>query len=427
MAAPKPQLNDDKVFAKCARRLIPFMALLFLVNFLDRVNVGFAALTMNRDLNLSPAQYGFGAGVLFFGYFLFQLPSNMILERVGARRWVFCIVAAWGALSMANALVQGPLSFYILRFLLGLAEAGLYPGMIFYLTLWFPKEYRARLVANFLVGLPLAFVVGAPLSSLILEMEGVAGLHGWQWMFILEGLPALMLAFAVPRMLPDGPKQAPWLTLEEKAIIAARLASDGGIEQCELMPALRDPRVLALGLIYMADQSAAFGARLWLPQIVQAMGFSNLATGFVVALPFVVAMGAMVVWGRSSDAKGERVWHVVLPLLLAALGFVVAAVAPDMIVLAALSVCVIAAPMFLGPFWGFNSSFLAGRAAAGGIAIISAIGSLGGFLGPTVIGVFKETTGGYGSGMVGIAAALLLAALVVLALNRGLAPRLSYR
>lgn len=412
-------MDEDRIFSKCAWRLVPFMALLFLVNFLDRVNVGFAALTMNRDLNFSPSMYGFGAGVLFIGYFLFQIPSNMILARFGARRWIFCIVLAWGALSMANALVRDTASFYTLRFLLGLAESGYYPGMIFYLTLWFPKAYRARFAANFLIGLPLSFVAGAPLSSLILEMDGLLGLHGWQWLFLLEGLPALALAFAVPVMLPDGPGKAAFLSPEEKRVIAVRLAAEAPRGEQGPWAAISDPRVLALALIYLADQSAAFGARLWLPQIVRDLGISNFTTGFVVAVPFAIAIFAMAAWGKSSDVQNERVWHVTIPLLLSALGLAVAALTgTGMIVFLAMSLAVIAAPMFLGPFWGLNSHFFGGRAAAGGIALISAVGSLGGFFGPTVIGVLKEESGSYAPGMWALAAALVVASLAVYVLGR---------
>ena len=207
---------QDQVFAKCAWRLIPFMVLLYLVNFLDRLNVGFAALTMNKDLGFSPAIFGFGAGVFFIGYLLFQVPANVILERVGARRWIFCITAIWGLISASNAFVQGPTSFYALRFLLGVAEAGLFPGMIFYLTLWFPQTYRARFNASFYLAIPLAGIIGGPLSGLILGMDGVGDLHGWQWLFLIEGTPALVLAFAVLKFLPDGPADASWLTARRR-------------------------------------------------------------------------------------------------------------------------------------------------------------------------------------------------------------------
>jgi MFS transporter, ACS family, tartrate transporter len=418
--------SADRVFVKCAWRLIPLMLLLYLVNYLDRVNVAFAALTMNRDLGFSPAVYGFGAGIFFIGYFLFQIPANVILERIGARRWLCWILVVWGALSAANALIADPISLYALRFVLGAAEAGLYPGLIFYLTLWFPASYRARVAAGFLVGLPLAFVVGSPLSSFLLELDGMAGLHGWQWMFVIEGLPACFFGVAVLKFLPDSPAQAAWLSAAEKQIIATRLAAEKPPEHRTLWRGLSDRRVILLGLVYLADQSAASGSRFWLPQMLQGMGFSNLATGFLVASPFVVAMGAMAYWGRSSDLSSERVWHVAIPLLLTAAGLLLAALAPSsMVVLPALALTMICPLMFLGPFWGLNSSFLGGRGAAGAIAMVSALGSLGGFVGPNVIGVLKEETGSYGPGMGAIALALVLSAALVLAMGRAIKSRSS--
>jgi ACS family tartrate transporter-like MFS transporter len=414
-------VGDERIFTKCAWRLIPLMLALYFVNYLDRVNVAFASLTMVRDLSFSPSEYGFGAGILFVGYFAFHVPANLILERIGARRWMFLILIVWGTLSAATALVQGPISFFILRFILGAAEAGLYPGLIFYLTLWFPPAYRARYVANFLIGLPLAFVIGSPLSTLLLELDGLAGLHGWQWMFILEGIPACALAFVVLRILPDSPAQAPWLSQSEKQFIATRLAAQDPTEHPKLWQALSDKRVIVLGLIYLADQSAASGSRFWMPQIVQGMGYSNLVTGVIVALPFVVAMAVMFAWGKSSDVKGERIWHVAIPLLLTGGGFVVASVTPsDIVALLALSVSMIGPLMFLGPFWGLNSSFLGGRAAAGAIALVSALGSLGGFVGPNVVGVLREATGSYIPGIVTLALALGVSAAAVFMLGRAI-------
>jgi ACS family tartrate transporter-like MFS transporter len=218
--------EENQVFAKCAWRLIPFMGLLYLVSFIDRTNAGLAALTMNKDLSFSPTVFGFGAGIFFMGYALFQVPANVILERIGARRWVFCIMAVWGLLSASNALVQTPISFYIVRFLLGLAEAGFIPGMFLYLSYWFPRGYLARFTAYFMVANPLSFVIGGPISSVIMGMDGVAGLHGWQWLFLMEGLPAFLLSFAVLRFLPDFPARAAWLTGEEKDAVAARLANE---------------------------------------------------------------------------------------------------------------------------------------------------------------------------------------------------------
>jgi len=414
-------LGDERIFTKCAWRLIPLMLVLYFVNYLDRVNVAFGSLTMVRDLDLSPSEYGFGAGILFVGYFAFHVPANLILERIGARRWMFLILLAWGTLSAATALVQGPITFFVLRFILGAAEAGLYPGLIFYLTLWFPPAYRARYAANFLIGLPLAFVVGSPVSGLLLELDGLGGLHGWQWMFVLEGLPACLLALVVLRMLPDNPTQAVWLSQEEKQFIAMRLAAQEATEHPHLWQALSDKRVIVLGLIYLADQSAASGSRFWMPQIVQAMGFSNIVTSVIVALPFLVAMGVMFAWGKSSDVKDERIWHVAIPLLLTGAGFVIAmATSSNVVALLALSVSMIAPLMFLGPFWGLNSSFLGGRAAAGAIALVSALGSLGGFVGPNVVGVLKDARGSYVPGMLALAFALAVSAAAVFMIGRGI-------
>jgi ACS family tartrate transporter-like MFS transporter len=413
--------DTDQVFAKCAWRLIPFMVVLYAVNFLDRVNVGFAALTMNRNLGFSPAVYGFGAGIFFVGYCLFEVPSNVALMRIGARRWIFRIVLSWGVISAATAFVQGPASFYAFRFLLGVAEAGLYPGLIFYLTLWFPQAYRARFMAAFITAAPLASVIGGPLSGFILGMDGLAGFHGWQWLFLLEALPACLLAFAVLKLLPDGPYSAAWLTGKEKQIIAARLASENSVRHQEFWASLRDPRVLALGLVLLGFGFARYGIGLFLPQIVQAMGFSNLATGFVVALPYLVSIGAMLLWARSSHASGERAWHVALPALLAASGFAVAAaVQSNLIVFIALTLVTIGIHIAYGPFFSLASSFLRGPAAAGGIALITTISNLGGFLGPSVVGALKQETGSYSSGMAVLALGLIISGIIVLVLRRNI-------
>ena len=418
-----PLDQQNRIFAKCAWRLIPLMLVLYFVNYLDRVNVAFAALTMNKDLAISSTVYGIGAGILFVGYFLFQIPANLILERIGARRWIFIILLTWGALSAANALVQGPLSLLVLRFFLGAAEAGLYPGLIFYLTLWFPPAYRARVTGNFLIGLPLAFVIGAPLSGFILEMNGLAGVRGWQWLFLLEGLPACVLAFLVLKMLPDSPQHAAWLSADEKSVIASSIAASPETKHAQWWQQfgdiLSDVRVWALGLVYLADQSAASGSRFFMPQILQGMGYSNLETTYIVALPFVVAMPAMFYWGRSSDLRNERVWHVAIPMLLTAASFLVVTFANiDLVVVFALCLSMIWPLMFLGSFWGFNSLVLGGRGAAGSIAWVSALGSLGGLVGPATVGALKDATGTYGAGLMAIAAALILATVTVLSLMR---------
>jgi len=297
-----PSTAEDQVFAKCEWRLIPFLGLLYLVSLVDRLNVGFAALTMNADLGFSPSVFGFGAGIFFIGYSLFQIPANLMLVRFGARRWVFTILIAWGAISAACAFVQGPMSFYVLRFLLGVAEAGLFPGVVLYLTYWFPQERRARAVAGFMAASPLALIVVGPLSGLLLGMNGIAGLRGWQWLFIIEGLPACLLAFLLLKLVPDSPEHASWLSAEEKRLIAGRLAQESTIDQPGFWPALRDPRLYALGIAYVAVGAGGYGMRIWLPQIVQGMGFSNLSTGFVAALPYLLAVGAMIWFGARLGA-----------------------------------------------------------------------------------------------------------------------------
>ncbi|HYK78693.1 MAG TPA: MFS transporter [Micropepsaceae bacterium] len=418
-------MNGQDVFVKAAWRLIPFMMLLYIVNYIDRVNVGFAALTMNKDLAFSPAVYGFGAGAFFLGYSLFQIPANLILERVGARRWIFCILVVWGAISASNALVQTPANFYTVRILLGVAEAGFFPGMVLYLTYWFPPAYRARLIAIFMAAIPFANMVGGPLSSLVLQLDGAAGLHGWQWLFLIEAAPALLLAFVVLRFLPDGPETASWLTSEEKRTVAARLATEDSAQHHDFLPALRDPRLWALGVVYLGYSAGAYGVQLWLPQIVQAMGFSTLATGFLVALPYIVTMVAMIVWGRSSDASGERIWHVAVPAFIAFGGLIVASLTgSNFVVFIALTFVLAGLLALQGPFWSLPPMFLSGTAAAGGIGLINTIGTgFGGFIGPSLVGVIKDATGGYAVGMAVLAIGPMLTATIVLALGRSMAPR----
>jgi ACS family tartrate transporter-like MFS transporter len=421
-------MSEKQIFAKCAWRLIPFMGLLYLINFLDRLNVGFAALTMNKDLDFSPSVFGFGAGALFVGYLLFQVPGSVILERFGARRGIFCIMAAWGLFSAGSAFVQGAASFYVLRFLLGVAEAGFFPGMIIYLTLWFPKEYRVRYAASFVSAISYSGIVGGPLSGLILSTtNGVAGLHGWQWLFLLEGLPAFFLAFAVLKLLPDGPADAAWLNAAEKGTIAARLEAETSTGERDLLRALRDPRVLVLALAGFAHGLALYGPTLWLPLIVQGMGFSNFATGFVVALPYLASAGAMIAWGRSSDARGERIWHLVLAWLLCAFGLAVASLAQSTVLeLFGLTLAVVGIFTAISHLMTLPSSFLRGPAAAGAIGLINAIVALGGVVAPPVIGVLKEQTGSYAPAMALIAGGLVISSSLVLVLRRSLAPRLAF-
>ncbi|WP_341989873.1 MFS transporter [Azorhizobium sp. AG788] len=424
MIAPE----EHPAFRKVARRLIPLMMVLYLVSFLDRVNVGFAALTMNADLDFSPAVYGFGASIFFLGYFLFEVPSNLIMEKVGARLWICRIMVTWGLLSAATAFVTGPTSFYVVRFLLGVAEAGFLPGMILYLGYWFPLAIRGRTIALFMAAVPIASAVGAPLSGMVLQTHGFLGLAGWQWLFLIEGIPACLLGIVVLIFLPDGPQQARWLSGAEKQAIAARLAADAATDDAStrhaMGPALRDPRVIGLGLIYFGLVMGLYGVGLWLPQMVQARGYAPGAIGWILVLPYALSAVAMLAWGRHSDRTGERVWHVAGPLLLGGVGLVASIHAgSDLLALGAITVASMGIYATLGPFWTLPPLFLRGTAAAAGIALINAIGNLGGVAGPYVVGLLRQASGGYGSGLEVLALALLLAGVLALALGRVLVRR----
>jgi ACS family tartrate transporter-like MFS transporter len=413
-------IQPDQVFAKCAWRLMPLITLLYFVNIMDRVNVGFAALTMNHDLGFGPAVYGFGSSIFFLGYALFQIPSNAILERVGARRWIFVILLLWGALSASNAFVKGPYGFYTVRVLLGLVEAGFYPGMILYLTYWFPRSYRGRLVAIFMAALPAANIVGAPLSSLILGLSGDLGFQGWQWLFLLEGAPSILLAFAVLTFLPDGPGKAAWLNQDEKTLIARELSAEDTSEHRDFWRALIDPKVLGLAIVYFGYSAGLYGVNLWLPQIVKGMGVSNLANGFVVALPYIAGAIAMIWWAQHSDRTGERIWHVAWPAILMAVCLLAASLShTNLAIFLALSLVLVGALSLQGPFWVLPSTFLGGAAAASGIALINSIGTgVGGFVGPNVIGVMREMTGGFAAGVAVLAICPTLTAVIILVLGR---------
>ncbi|MEP9349979.1 MFS transporter [Xanthobacter sp. KR7-225] len=411
-----------RTFAKAARRLIPFMMLLYLVSFLDRVNVGFAALTMNADLGFSPEVYGWGAGIFFIGYVLLEVPSNLVLEKVGARLWICRIMLTWGLISAATAFVTGPTSFFIMRFLLGAAEAGFLPGMILYLGYWFPLALRARYVALFMAAVPIASAVGAPLSALIMESHGLLGLAGWQWLFIIEGLPAVLLAFAVLVLLPNGPADARWLDAGEKRTIAAHLAADHAGPDAAThhgpWPALRDKRVLMLGLIYFGLVVGLYGIGLWLPQIIRAMGYSVREVGVVLIVPYALSALAMLAWGRHSDATSERVLHVAGAAFLGAAGLAASVHAPShMLAIAAVTCASVGIYAALAPFWSVPPLFLRGTAAAAGIALINSVGNLGGFVGPYAVGFIKQHTDRFSAGFELLAAVVGAAGLLTLLLR----------
>ena len=411
-------VDEDRIFTRAAWRLIPFMGLLYVVSFLDRVNVGFAALTMNADLGLDATTYGIGAGVFFIGYFVFEVPSNAILERVGARLWMCRIGLTWGLVSMSTAFVHGAHAFYLVRFLLGAAEAGFFPGMVLYLTYWFPQDMRARFLSLFMIAIPLASVIGAPLSGYILGLEGADGLHGWQWLFLIEGLPSCVLAFATLVFLPDKPFKARWLAPSEAEAIEIRLRREAPASG-RLLSGLQDSRVWLLALADFGIVTGLYGIGLWLPQMIKAMGYSNLATGFIVAVPYLASVIGMIAWGISSDLSRERVWHVVVAALIAAAALMFAALRHGSFEqVAALSVAAVGIYASLSTFWALPPSCVGGSAAAGGIAFINSISNLGGFVGPYLMGWLKSATGGYSTGMMVLSVLLTASAFLVLLIGR---------
>lgn len=400
---------ERTALAKASRRLLPFLFLLYIVAYLDRINVSFAALHMNQDIGLSAAAYGLGAGLFFIGYFLFEIPSNLILARVGPRFWIARIMVTWGMVSMAMASVAGERGFYLLRFLLGLAEAGFFPGIILYLTYWFPAAERARIIALFMTATAVAGLIGSPVSGALLTLHGWLGLKGWQWLFLLEGLPAVLLGFVVWFTLPDRPRHAPWLTPQEQEALQFRLNQEDALPQAprSTVAALLCPTVWRLGLAYLTLVIGMYGVGMWLPQMLQSVApVGDWGIGLLAAIPYLAAAAGMIWIGRHSDRQGERRWHGALSLLGAATGLAMAAATAHSLPLVLLSLSLAAIGIWgaLGPFWAMATSFLAGPAAAAGIALINAVGNLGGFFGPYLMGRLKDLTIHYAAGLVVLAA-----------------------
>ena len=411
------------VLPRVRRRLIPFIFLCYVVAYLDRLNLGFAASAMQADLHLGDQVYGTGAGLFFLGYFLFEVPSNLILERVGARRWLARIMIAWGIVSMLMVLVSGKWSFYGMRVLLGLAESGFFPGVILYLTYWIPARERARTGALFMTAAPVAILAGAPLSSLLLGMNGWLGLRGWQWLFLAEGLPAVALGLIALVYLTDRPEVALWLPQGDRDWLVAEMARDRaatGVRHLDLAASLRSRRVWILCVVYFLNTSVTYGIFLWLPKILEdASSARGLALAALTAGPFVFALIAMVYVGARSDRTGRPKQHAAGCALVAALGLVLAAASgQDLpLLLASITICQAAQRSVQAPFWALPPLFLGGTAAAAGFAMINAIGNLGGYAGPTMMGYLRQATGGYGPGMLVLAAALLVEAGVVIAIT----------
>jgi ACS family tartrate transporter-like MFS transporter len=414
---------ETRVLRKITLRIVPFVMLLYFVAFIDRVNIGFAALTMNKDLGFSPTVFGFGAGIFFLGYFLFEVPSNLVLDKVGARIWIARVMITWGLISGAMAFVEGPNSFYTLRFLLGAAEAGFFPGIILYLSYWFPARQRAAVTAIFMAAAPLSTVLGSPVSGALLEMHGLLGLNGWQWMFIAEAVPAVILGVVVLFYMTDRPEKAQWLTAEERQWLVTTMNAEAATKAASashsIWRGLADLRVIALSLVYFGTSAGLYTLGIWAPQIIKEFGLSSLQVGFLNALPGTVAIVAMVLWARHSDRTGERTWHVVAACMLASLGLMLAGFAGTVLaVLLALTLVNIGISSAKPPLWSMPTMFLSGSAAAAGIATINSIGNLGGFVGPAMIGWIKDLTGSFLGGLFFVAALLVLSAVLTLVLAR---------
>jgi ACS family tartrate transporter-like MFS transporter len=413
-------ISEPKLLSKITLRLIPFMFLMYIVAYLDRVNVSFAALQMNDALGFSAGVYSFGAGIFFIAYFIFEVPSNLIMHRVGARLWMARIMITWGIISASMMFVKGPMSFYALRFLLGVAEAGFFPGMILYLTYWFPRDVRGRAAGRFMTALAIAGVVGSPISGLLLKLNGTAGLGGWQWLFLIEGIPSIALGLVTIFYLPDSPEKAKWLTPEEKSWIAGkldreRLETAAGGEH-STAAALRSGRVWTFAAIYFGIIMSFYGITFWLPQIVKAFsGMSDLIVGFLTALPYLGAAFAMVILSRNSDLTKERRWHVALSAMTGGLGLIGAGLAPSpAIELAALILAAAGIWGTLGPFWAMSSGSLAGTGAAAGIALINSVGNLAGFVGPYMVGWVRTKTDSFTWALISLAVFPIAGALITI-------------
>jgi MFS transporter, ACS family, tartrate transporter len=416
---------EKATMRKVLLRLVPFLMVCYFFALLDRVNIGFAALQMNKDLGLTPAMFGFAASLFFVSYFLVEVPSNLALQRFGARRWLARIMITWGMLSALMAFVVGPFSLYAMRFLLGAAEAGFFPGAILYLTYWLPSEYRARILATFTVSIPVASFIGSPLSVAMLELDGLLGFRGWQWMFILEGVPTALLGIACLFFLTDRPTEATWLTAEQRSWLTAQMEAEAArkkpIGHLSLWQLATNKYFMTMALVCSGASATGSVLSVWQPQILKSFGLTNLATGFVNSIPYGIATVLMILWGRHSDKSGERRWHTAIPLLLAGFGFSAfnltgSALVPTIV---AVSCCLVGAYSFKGPFWALSAGWLSASTLAAGLAGINAIANLiGGGIMVNVVGLLKEWSGSYAVAMVPLVFLTVAGAISVLVVSR---------
>ncbi|GHF32204.1 MFS transporter [Streptomyces griseoluteus] len=429
VAAEADLTRENAVFRKVVRRIVPFLVLAYVVSYLDRVNVGFAKLQMSADLGFSEASYGLGAGLFFIGYFLFEVPSNLLLQRVGARTWIARIMISWGVVSAAFVFVTDEATFYVLRFLLGAAEAGFYPGVILYCTYWFPSHRRARVIAMFMSAIPVAGIFGNPLSGWILDtFHGTGGWQGWQWMFALEALPALAVGVATLFYLDNGVRDAKWLSDEEKDVVERALTEDAAHRTVhgKVWDGFRDPKVWLMSLIYFCFVMGQYALTFWMPTFVESTGIKgNLAIGVLSSVPFLAALVAMNLFGRSADRRRERRWHLVVPSLMGAVGFTLAASWSGSTALSLIALSFAAAGVLTcAPlFWSLPTAFLGGTAAAAGLALINSVGNLAGFVSPYMIGALKDSTGSASLPMYVLAFSLVVGAAAVLTTKKDVVNR----
>ena len=400
-------------------RLVPFLMVCYFVSFVDRVNLGFAALQMVRDLRLSSTVFGLGGGIFFLSYFLFEVPSNLVLARVGARLWIARIMITWGVLAAAMALITGPQSLYAMRFLLGAAEAGFFPGVMLYLTYWFPPKYRARIIALFTVAIPVSGFLGSPISAALLGLDGWLGIRGWQWMFIIEGIPAVLLGLLCLMVLTDRPAQARWLPADEQEWLQQHLDGDGQVRsrrvEGSLWQVLWSRDVLILSLVLAGSTAVSSGLQLWQPQIIQSYGLTNMQTGLLSSIPFALAAVVMILWGRRSDLTGERIWHSALPLILTAASLAGALVF-DSLTAIVIILCLAAIGIYAGkgPVWAVSTEWLSASTAPAGLAQINAISNLAGFGTTYAMGAIKDATGRFSLSLVPLVALSAAAAIAIL-------------
>jgi ACS family tartrate transporter-like MFS transporter len=410
---------EQRTMRKVYLRLLPFVFACYFLCYLDRINVGFAALTMNKDLGLDAAIFGMAAGAFFWGYCLFEVPSNLILEKIGARIWIARIMVTWGILSGATAFCTGPWSFMIVRFLLGVAEAGLYPGMVLFFTYWFPDRHRARIIAGFTLALPVAVALGAPVSTGLLELNGLLGLAGWKWLYLVEAVPTVVLGIAVLFYLTDKPAKAHWLAPDERTWLGSTIDHERRqIESHGVVSVWRsfwDPKVVLLTINYLGIVTASLGMLIFLPQIVKTLGFTNMQVGWVTMIPYLCGAAAMVFVGWLSDHIGERRWNLFVTCTLGCIGLVICGVFVNSYwAIVGMSIAAIGFYGTKGPFWSMPTMFLTGPAAAASIAWINSVGNLGGFFGPTMVGWAKQITGSYAGGLYALAAFALMSAIISL-------------